>query len=95
MTRPITKAALVADIAERSGMTKADASTALDAVTDAISAQLVAGNAVTLPGLAKFETRNRPARQVRNVATGAMIDKDADRAVKVSALAGIKDAVNA
>lgn len=94
MAKPITKADLIADIAERSGISKAQAGEALDAVTASISAQLVAGNAVALPGLAKFETRDRPARQVRNVATGALMDKEADRAVKISALTGIKNAVN-
>lgn len=95
MAKPITKAELIADISDRSGISKAQAGEALDAVTASISAQLVLGNAVALPGLAKFETRDRPARQVRNVATGAMIDKDADRAVKITALTGIKAAVNA
>ena len=94
MSKPITKAELVADIAERAGISKAEANKTLDATIDAITARLVAGDAVSLPGLAKFETRNRPARQVRNVATGAMMDKPADRAVKVSALSGIKAAVN-
>ena len=94
MTRPMTKAELVGHIATRADITKADAAKALDLVTAEISAQLVAGNAVTLAGLAKFETRDRPARQVRNVATGAMIDKEADKAVKISALSGIKAAVN-
>lgn len=94
MAKPITKADLIADIAERSEMSKAQASAALDAVTASISAQLVMGNAVALTGLAKFETRDRPARQVRNVATGIMMDKGADRAVKITALTGIKASVN-
>lgn len=75
-------------------MSKIEATAALDAVASAIAARLVQGDAVTLPSLAKFEVRDRPARQVRNVATGVMIDKDADKAVKISALTGIKDAVN-
>ena len=94
MARPVTKAELVGYMASRADIRKVDATAALDLVVAEISAQLVAGNAVTLPGLAKFETRDRPARQVRNVATGAMIDKDADKAVKVSALSAIKAAVN-
>ncbi|MFG5379614.1 HU family DNA-binding protein [Yoonia sp. R2-816] len=94
MARPITKADLVADIAAHSEVSKAEAAAALDAVAAVITTHLVAGNAVTLPGVAKFETRERPARQVRNVSTGAMIDKEADRAVKISALTGIKSAVN-
>ena len=94
MAKPITKADLISDIAERSGISKAQAGEALDAVAALISAQLVAGNAVALPGLAKFETRDRLARQVRNVATGEIMDKDADRAVKITALTAIKAAVN-
>ena len=91
----MTKADLVAAIAAQANITKAQATTALDAVIATISAQLIAGQTVILPGLAKFETKDRPARQVRNVATGTMIEKEADRAVKLSALSGIKAAVNA
>lgn len=94
MAKPITKADLITDIAGRSGISKAQAGEALDAVTASISAQLVLGNAVAIPGLAKFETRDRPARQVRNVATGEMMNKEADRAVKITTLTAIKAAVN-
>ncbi|MDB9804460.1 HU family DNA-binding protein [bacterium] len=94
-TKAMTKSDLVAEIATQGDMTKAQASTALDTIVAVISAQLVAGQTVMLPGLAKFETRERPARQVRNVATGAMLNKEADRAVKISAMTGIKAAVNA
>lgn len=75
-------------------MSKAAATAAVDAVSATISNLLIAGEAVTLPGLAKFETRERPARQVRNVATGEMMHKDADKAVKITALSAIKAAVN-
>lgn len=94
MAKPVTKAELIADIAERAGLSKAQTSTVFDAVLAAITAQLQTGATVSLPGLAKFEVRERPARQVRNVATGAMIDKAPDRAVKVSALTALKNAVN-
>jgi DNA-binding protein HU-beta len=95
MTKPMTKSELVSAIAEHADMTKIDAAAALDTVVAVVSAQIVAGQTVMLPGLAKFETRDRPARQVRNVSTGEMIDKDADRAVKITAMTGIKTAVNA
>lgn len=94
MSKPITKAELTAGIAAEADISKADANRILDATIEAIRKRLIAGEAVTLPGLAKFETRDRPARQVRNVATGEMMDKPADRTVKVSALGGIKMAVN-
>jgi DNA-binding protein HU-beta len=95
MKKPMTKAELVTQIATHGDLTKAEATTTLDTVVAVITAQLIAGETVMLPGLAKFETRDRPARQVRNVSTGAMLDKEADRAVKISAMTGIKAAVNA
>ena len=94
MTKPITKAERVADIAAGADVSKAEANRILDATIDAIRKRLIAGEAITLAGLAKFETRDRPARQVRNVATGEMMGKPADRTVKISALGGIKSAVN-
>lgn len=95
MTKPLNKSELVAEIAAHGEMTKAEAAAALDTVVAVITAQMIAGKTIMLPGLAKFETRDRPARQVRNVSTGAMMDKAADRAVKISAMTGIKAAVNA
>lgn len=95
MARPITKAELISAIAKKTGAPKGQTAEFLQATIDVITEQLVAGNAVALPGLAKFEARDRPARQVRNVATGAIIDKEADRAVKISAQTALKAAVNA
>jgi DNA-binding protein HU-beta len=95
MTKPLNKSELVAEIAANGDMTKAQAAAALDNIVAVIIAQMIAGKTIMLPGLAKFETRDRPARQVRNVSTGAMMDKAADRAVKISAMSGIKAAVNA
>ena len=93
--KPMTKSDLVAEIAKQGDMTKSQAAAAFDTIVAVISAQLVAGQTVILPGLAKLETRERPARQVRNVATGEMLNKAADRAVKISAMTAIKAAVNA
>lgn len=91
----VKKPDLVADIASSLYCSKADAAAALDAVVDAITARVVAGDTVSLQGLVKIEAKDRPARQVRNVATGQMMEKAADRGVKVTALSGIKTAVNA
>lgn len=59
-----------------------------------IIARLVQGDAVTLPNLAKFEVRDRPARQVRNVATGEMINRCADKAVNIFALTATMATLN-
>ena len=94
MVKPITKAALIQDIANREGISNRQASACIDATINAITAQLIAGNCVALPGLAKFEVRHRPERQVRNVATGKTMTKAADRALKIRPLTNIKAALN-
>lgn len=94
MTRPAPKSEIVADLSAKTGLTKAQANTAIDGLVDVFTARLKAGQTVALPGLVKIEAINRPARQVRNVATGAMMDKAADRGVKAKALTAIKAAVN-
>lgn len=68
MAKPITKAELVAEIAERHRMTKAEANTVVDAASATIAALIVEGKTVTLPGLAKFEARasRTPSAQCRN-----------------------------
>ena len=84
MTKPMTKTQLVAALAEAAGSDKASANRFLDALTDTVTKEVSGGGAVTLPGLGKFVCRDRPARMVRNPATGEQMKKDADRAVKVS-----------
>ena len=52
------------------------------------------GGAVTLPGVGKIYCRERPARMVRNPATGEQIHKDADKVVKMTIAKALKDSVN-
>lgn len=84
MSKPLTKSELIADIAYRAEMSVSNATAALHAVISSVSAQLAEGNTVLLPGLAKFEPHD---------STGEMIEKVADRGVKVSALRETKAAV--
>jgi len=94
MAKALSKAELVEAIAAESGVNKAEIEKVLSGFTTATTKLVAAGNAVSLPGLAKFETRDRPARQVRVPGSGKVIDKPADKAVKISALSALKDAVN-
>lgn len=66
----MTKAELVASVAERSGLGKKDAAIALDAVFDSITGALAAGDRVQLVGFGTFEVRERAARTGRNPQTG-------------------------
>ena len=92
MNKPMTKAQLAAALAERMGADRKTATAALDALAALVSAEVAAGGTVTLPGIAKIACRARPEREVRNPATGEMLTKPADRAIKVTAVKALKDA---
>jgi DNA-binding protein HU-beta len=94
MAKPMTKSQLVAALAESMGSDKKSASAALDAVCSVITSEVSGGGAVTLPGVGKIYCRARPARMVRNPATGEQIHKDADKVVKMTIAKALKDSVN-
>ena len=93
--KPMTKTQLVAALAEATGSDKKTADANLAALTEIITKEVAAGVAVTLPGLGKFACRARPARMVRNPATGDQMHKDADRVAKVTIAKALKDVINA
>ena len=92
--KPMTKTQLVAALAEATGSDKKTADANLAALTEIITKEVAAGGAVTLPGLGKFACRARPARMVRNPATGEQMHKDADRVAKVTIAKALKDVIN-
>ncbi|MEM6465358.1 MAG: HU family DNA-binding protein [Pseudomonadota bacterium] len=92
--KPLTKTQLVAALAEKVDLDKATAMRSLDALAEIVSSEMANGGAVTLPGLGKFACRERPARTVRNPATGESIQKEADRVAKVTIAKSLKDMIN-
>ncbi|MGN1292144.1 MAG: HU family DNA-binding protein, partial [Levilactobacillus brevis] len=60
------KAQLVSDVATATGLTKKDATAAVDAVFDSVQATLAKGEKVQLIGFGNFEVRERAARKGRN-----------------------------
>lgn len=70
----MNKTDLIAKVAELTEFTKKDAAKAVDAVFDAITASLKAGESVQLIGFGSFEVRKRAARKGRNPQTGAEIE---------------------
>ena len=70
MANQMTKAQLVAALAERTGGDKKAASSMLDALTGIITETVSQGGAVTLPGVGKISLRERPERMARNPSTG-------------------------
>ncbi len=94
MAKPMTKAQLVTALADKMGADKKTAGAALDALSDVVTSEVLAGGAVTIPGVGKITCRTRPERMVRNPATGEQIKKDADKVVKISVAKSLKDAIN-
>lgn len=88
------KVELVEAIAKKSGLTKADASTALDATLEAITQALKAGDKVPLVGFGTFGVSRRAARMGRNPQTGKEVKIAARNAVSFKAGSALKDAIN-
>ena len=80
----MTKADLVAKMANEAGITKAAAERALKCVTDSIQGCVRRGERIALPGLGSFSTARRKARTGRNPRTGQTIQIPAKTVAKFS-----------
>ena len=85
---------LVASVASSSGLSKADAAKAVDAVFDSITVSLKSGTEVRLVGFGTFNVTRRRASEGRNPRTGAKISIPASNQPKFRAGKSLKDAVN-
>lgn len=65
----MNKTELIAAVAEKTGMTKKDATKAVDATFEAITDTLKAGDKVQLVGFGSFEVKHREARTCINPRT--------------------------
>jgi DNA-binding protein HU-beta len=74
--------------------TKAEATTAVDAVFDAILEAMMHGDSVQIPGFGKFEVRDRAARQGRNPKTGETIQIKASKNPAFKPATAFKKALN-
>jgi DNA-binding protein HU-beta len=91
MAKALTKAQIVAGVADAVGITKKQAVVALEALVT--MAYKNAKNGFTVPGLGKLVLVNRKARMGRNPATGATIKIPAKRVVKFRVAKACKDAI--
>jgi DNA-binding protein HU-beta len=89
----MTKADLVVKIAEKAGITKANAERALNAFLEAVEATLVSDGKLTLTGFGTFLVEERQARTGRNPRTGAEIKIPASKVVKFRPGKLLKDSV--
>jgi len=88
------KIEIIDAIAEGTGMSKRDATTAYDSFLKAITDSLKQGERVNVSGLGSFAVSERAARQGRNPKTGESIQIAASRAVKFKAGKELKELLN-
>ena len=89
----MTKSEFVDQVASRAGLSRKDASGAVDAALDTIQDALGRGSEVTFSGFGKFHVAERGAREGTNPATGEKMQIAATRVPRFSAGAGLKKAV--
>jgi len=90
----VNKNDLVSAVSGSAGISKADASKAVDSVFDNITSSLRGGNEVRLIGFGTFSVANRKATTGRNPRTGETIQIPARRQAKFKAGKALKEAVN-
>ena len=85
---------LISQVADDAGLSKADATKAVDAVLDNIAGALGQGGEVRLVGFGTFSVSHRKATTGRNPRTGEAIQIKASNQPKFKAGKALKDAVN-
>jgi len=89
----VTKAEFIDMVADRSGLTKRDATKAVDAFLESITSALQSGDAVSFTGFGKFSPQQRAARQGVNPRTGERVQIPAATVPKFSAGSQLKAAL--
>ena len=89
----MNKTELIAEVANKAGLSRKDAEKALGAVVETITEAVVKGDKVQLVGFGSFETKQREARTGRNPMTKETIEIPATRVPVFKAGKALKDAV--
>jgi len=90
----MSKTDLVNYVAEQTGLTKADAARALEAVIGGVTEGLKNEGKVTITGFATFAAKKKEASTGRNPRTGEAVQIPARVAVTVKAGSKLKEALN-
>lgn len=88
------KAELIESVVNKTGLTKADANRAVDALLDTIKDALVAGDKVPFVGFGTFSISERSAREGRNPRTGETVHIPASKLPKFKAGKSLLDQLN-
>lgn len=89
----MTKQEFVDQVADRAGLSKADAGRAVDAFLETVESVLKGGGTVNFTGFGKFSTAQRAARMGVNPRTGEKVQIAAARVPKFSAGSKLKASV--
>jgi len=89
----MTKAQMVASLAEATGMSKKDVNGFIEAMTDMTYKEVKKNGECIVPGFGKLVKAKRKAREGRNPATGETIKIPAKTVVKFRLAKAVKDAV--
>jgi len=90
----MTKAELVAAIADKAGLNKSQAKDALEAFTASVAESLRKGNEVRLVGFGSFLPVKRAAGTARNPRTGATVQRAASNTCRFRVGEGLKSSLN-
>ena len=91
MAKPMTKSQIIAAVADKADISKAQAKGALEGLAELAYAGATDG--FTIPGIGKLVIVDRKARMGRNPATGETIQIAAKRVLKFRIAKAAKDAV--
>jgi DNA-binding protein HU-beta len=89
----LTKADFIDRVASKSGLSKRDATKAVDAFLDSVTDALKSGDSVTFTGFGKFSPQRRQERQGVNPRTGQRVTIPAATVPKFSAGSALKQAL--
>lgn len=90
----MTKAELVMAMADRAGLSKAQAKDALDAFVASVSTSLKAGQEVRVVGFGSFVPVKRPPGLARNPRTGETVKRKASKTCRFRVGDTLKSALN-
>lgn len=89
----MNKTELIAQVAEKTGLSKKDTESIINAAVDTIAATMAQGDKVQLSGFGIFEVKDRQARVGRNPKTKEAIEIPATTAPVFKAGKALKDRV--
>ena len=92
--KPMTKAEIVAGMANEAGIAKANAQIALETIIKICAEEVKAGRPFKIAGLGTFSLRQRAARKGVNPATGEPLEIPASQSMGFKASSVVKDLLN-